>query len=485
MSTVTTEAIAPGQPDPPRAIDIQPYSAKVNWCPPDYNGGAPVLEYELQLSGTLIYRGKDITCIAQDLVPGECYQAYVRAVNRIGAGQWSDMFVFTSCAAPPDAPEIDEIIVKSATHMIVTWKKPLENGAPILEYQLESCEDPEKSNFEVIYQGVQLSTDIRNLLPHTLYNFRLKAANCAGCSKYSPVITTQTIAAVPSAPQISKSDINDTEVTLNWSEPESNGSDILHYNIEFADQSIMTDGFLTEYKITNLLPETSYKFKILAVNSIGSGPFSNTLKLQTLPPAPIAPNLESPGVGHNFIKLKWGEGKNVDFTKFTVEMFVQRAKDFQIVYSGTNYVCKVTKLQEQTEYTFRIKAGNDRAGTGKYSENYTFKTAAAMPSTVKGQVFTFDRINVVPQAIAIGGSQQLTTGASGIPYGGMGVVVHIAWQASKYSDPKVTDPIEYIVQCSLEKDSAYTEVSFFYSTFFNGCNGDGLLLTFKLVTTFR
>lgn len=143
-------------------------------------------------------------------------------------------------------------------------------------------------------------------------------------------------------------------------------------------------------------------------------------------------------------------------------MFVQRAKDFQIVYSGTNYVCKVTKLQEQTEYTFRIKAGNDRAGTGKYSENYTFKTAAAMPSTVKSQTFSFDRINVVPHSPTIGGSQQFTTGGSAVPFGGMGVVVHISWQGSKYSDPKVTDPIEYIVQCSLEKDSAYTEVSFLF-----------------------
>jgi hypothetical protein len=61
------------------------------------------------------------------------------------------------------------------------------------------------------------------------------------------------------------------------------------------------------------------RLRVQAVNNVGPGPFSPILRIttQSLPPAP--PKLECAGVGHNYLKLKWGDGKNPNFTQYTVE----------------------------------------------------------------------------------------------------------------------------------------------------------------------
>ena len=62
------------------------------------------------------------------------------------------------------------------------------------------------------------------------------------------------------------------------------------------------------------------RVRIQAVNGIGVGAFSSQVKFTTraLPPRP--PKLECCGASHNSIKLKWGEGRNIDLITFTLEM---------------------------------------------------------------------------------------------------------------------------------------------------------------------
>lgn len=62
------------------------------------------------------------------------------------------------------------------------------------------------------------------------------------------------------------------------------------------------------------------RLRVRAVNGVGAGPFSLPLKASTLPLPPSPPVLSCTNVGHNHLKLKWGEGKNSNFTEFTVYM---------------------------------------------------------------------------------------------------------------------------------------------------------------------
>jgi hypothetical protein len=56
---------------------------------PEYDGGAPLSEFEVEMtspnsSRQQAYRGKDTECIVTDLSPGQTYVFQVRAFNRVG-----------------------------------------------------------------------------------------------------------------------------------------------------------------------------------------------------------------------------------------------------------------------------------------------------------------------------------------------------------------------------------------------------------------
>lgn len=149
-----------------------------------------------------------------------------------------------------------------------------------------------------------------------------------------------------------------------------------------GDRTICTESPTTEYTIDNLHPETLYKIKVQAVNNVAAGAYSSTLRMATLKLPPIAPRLECIGVGHNYLKLKWGDGKNTDYTQYCVEMENGRTHEFQCIYKGTALNYKVNKLHEITTYKFRINASND-AGTGEYSDEYEFMTSISPPAVLR------------------------------------------------------------------------------------------------------
>lgn len=457
--TVTTEAVAPDAPSPPYCNSPPgPYTAVLQWDKPDYNGGALVTEFEVELerveshSRQLIYKGKETHCVASDLSPGELYSAQVRSINRIGHGPWSDELTFTAGADLPCAPDMPTIVVVSPTHLIVSWDEPRTNGAPISEYRLEYALSAQEDSYMLSYQGIQTSSEIRNLIPYTKYCFRVCATNLAGTSPFSPVASIQTPASVPNAPTIESHETSSNAVYLSWTEPLCNGSPILYYKIEYADRVLSTETNVLEWSVEDLMPETTYRFKIQAVNDHGAGPFSSVLRATTKPLPPKAPKLECINVGHNFLKLKWGEGKNVEFVRFHVELYIVRAREFQTVYSGTSYQCKVNKLLEQSDHRFRVCAETDHAGIGDYSDEYVFRTSAALPSSIKAP-----RIVEVPSpASSLPLAPASTASSSSTGTCSERNCLTLEWQHSKNS---FHDTIEYLLQCTKNKDTEFKTVS--------------------------
>lgn len=449
LLTVTTEAVVPDAPSAPYCKSAPgPYAAVLQWDKPLYNGGALVTEFEVELANTtvsqtqsreLIYKGKETFCVAKDLQPGEEYNAHVRSINRIGCGPWSDDLTFTAGAAAPFSPEQPNITVRSPTHLNVSWNEPRSNGAAISEYRLECAVNDHDDCYNICYQGVQTSAEVRNLNPFTTYYFKVCASNSAGTSPFSAAASLSTPAAAPNAPIIESYAETSSEVYLAWSEPEYNGSPILHYNIEYADQLVSTEANVLEWTIDKLSPETNYRFKIQAVNRVGTGPYSCPLRVTTKPLPPKPPKLECIGIGHNFLKLKWGDGRNPDFVRYYLELYNARVKEFQEVYNGTSYLYKVNKLQEQCDHVFRICAETDHGGVGDYSDDYIFRTCAALPSSIKA-----------PRIM-----EHNTTSSNAVLVADRNVVT-IEWQHSKNT---FSDVIEYILQAVKGKEQDYKLVS--------------------------
>lgn len=457
---VTTDAVVPGAPSGLACSSSPgPYAAALRWEVPEYNGGAPVIEFELKVDGAsenfrnvIAFKGRETYTVVKELVPGDRYEAQVRAYNRIGASAWSEpAFSFTAGAAAPFAPEQPDVTVKSSSLVTVSWKEPFANGAAITEYQLASACLPSRTqntssedegigseeSFSVCYQGPNRTADVKHLTPFTLYSFKVCAVNAAGRSHYSAVATVQTPAAAPAAPEFDTLQSSATEVTVNWRQPFDNGSPILYYNISCAKQGIAdfivtsTGSPVLEYSVGELSPKTLYKFKVQAVNACGAGPYSSSARLSTIPLPPQPPRLECTGSGHNFLKLRWieaTEGQSLmDHYIFDLQMYNARAKKYLSVYEGSQQTFKVNKLQEQTGYQFRIRAHGDLSGNGDFSEEYTFKTAVTVPSSVRS-----------PRC-----KQQDQT-------------VLVEWQHSRNT---FADPVEYVLQMQQAVDQEFKKVS--------------------------
>ena len=63
-----------------------------------------------------------------------------------------------------------------------------------------------------------------------------------------------------------------------------------------------------------------FSIRIQAINNVGPGPFSSSLKIVTRKLPPLPPVLECCGYSHNTLKLKWGDGKNLDLKTYTLEI---------------------------------------------------------------------------------------------------------------------------------------------------------------------
>uniref|UniRef100_A0A182LZ72 Fibronectin type-III domain-containing protein n=1 Tax=Anopheles culicifacies TaxID=139723 RepID=A0A182LZ72_9DIPT len=588
---VTTEPVTPGPPQKPYCKSPPtPYAACLGWEKPDYNGGSPVLEYEMEVETvstkvrSAVYRGKEMFCVAKDLLPGEQYTVQVRALNRIGAGPWSEEFTFTAGAAPPESPRDLSIVLKSPTHLTVMWAEPHSNGSPISEYILQSSADSNVSpaaddhatggsssdNYQTVYRGAHRSADVRNLHPHSRYHFRVCALNAAGCSRYSVSIAQQMPAAPPNAPTIGGQKITAKSILISWQTPHDNGSPVTQYNIECGDRLIATDAqsasaaavaatspdhhhhhhpsagypVAEEYDdgaesdeeeeeeasigsvastdaedepsppspatvaanlvdsklgkvaasaaaasvpagspahstksgssgtkshnasattvtaggrssssnmllISDLHPETTYKLRIQAVNSIGTGPFSSYIKFTTSPLPPKPPKLECAQAGYAHLKLRWGEGKNLDLARYYVEMENRRTGEFHNVYTGTRNTCKVIRLNELTSYTFRICVETRHAGRGEFSDGFSFMTAMAAPNSIKAP-----RVCVDPAAAAAAAAGSSNAGSGTYDPTRHGSLT-IEWQTSR-NNPFV-DPIEYILQMAKARDQEFQQ----------------------------
>ncbi|KAJ8868006.1 hypothetical protein PR048_031815 [Dryococelus australis] len=391
--TVTTEAVIPGQCCPPW-MQGKPRSTTLmlKWGYPKYDGGAPLTEFEVQMtcpdtSSQLVYQGKETECVVTDLSPGQSYLFQVRASNRIGAGPWSTPVEVTSGAAPPDAPQGPNVACRSPHHVLVQWGEPTCNGAAILDYRLEMSTTENELDFSTVFHGLSLTYEVKGLAPATSYFFRVQANNSAGWSGLSPASHAMTPASSPAAVASPKCVATPTSLSLSWQEPACHGADILHYNVDTGDRLVATSGSELEYTIEGLLPDTTYRLRVQAVNSVGPGPFSPVLRATTLRTPPPPPKLELVNAYHNYLKLKWGDGKNSDFTRYVVEMEGPRSREFQMVYQGTSLSCKVNRLQELTSYRFRIAAVND-AGQGDFSDVQEYATTITPPAPPKAPKVT-------------------------------------------------------------------------------------------------
>ncbi|NXJ15698.1 FND3B protein, partial [Odontophorus gujanensis] len=439
---VRTLSVAPGQCRPPRVLGKPKHrEVQLQWDVPTSESGCPISEYSVEMMEpeevvSEVYRGPDLECTVSNLLPGATYRFRVRALNDGGYGPYSDTTEITTAAGPPGQCRAPSLSFLSDTCVLISWESPECSGADISEYRLEWGEDEE--SLQLAYNGTDTCFEIRELSAAAQYCCRLQAVNQAGAGPYSELVTCRIPASVPDAVStlyVLEDEHVDTSqlspsvcLALNWEEPCNNGAEITSYNIDLGDISIPV-GNVTSYVIHDLLPETSYRIRIQAVNEIGTGPFSRFIKAKTRPLPPLPPRLECAAAGPQSLKLKWGDSSSKLHATDDMVYILQiedRNKRFIPIYRGPSHTYKIQRLTESTCYSFRIQAVND-AGEGPFSEICTFCTTKSVPPAIKA-----------PRVTQLEGN-----------------ACEVTWEMVP---PMKGDPVGYVLQVLVGRESEYKQV---------------------------
>ncbi|XP_063808083.1 fibronectin type-III domain-containing protein 3A isoform X5 [Pseudophryne corroboree] len=439
---VQTPAVFPGPCQPPR-LQGRPRAREVQlrWAPPLADGGSSVTCYNLEMTTCEgeqrdVYQGSELEHIVCGLLPGKVYSFRIRAANKTGFGPFSEKCEITTAPGAPDQCRPPQITCRSATCALIHWEAPNNNGAEITEYRvewggMEGC-------MQICYCGPGFTYEMKGLSPAIVYYCRVQAVNVAGSGLFSDVVACLTPASAPAAvtnlwamkedevdsPHYSPS----TCLAIQWEKPCDHGSEITGYSIDYGDKQTIVVGKAVSYIIEHLQPDTTYRIRVQALNSLGAGPFNHSVKLKTKPLPPEPPRLECAVYGHQSLKLKWGDGApraiSTDSIQYQLQM-EDKSERFISVYRGPCHTYKVQRLNESTSYKFRIQACNE-AGEGPFSPEYVFTTPRSLPSALKAP--RIDRINEH--------------------------TCEVTWESLP---PMKGDPVIYILQMMVGKDSDFKQ----------------------------
>ncbi|XP_054853994.1 fibronectin type-III domain-containing protein 3A [Eublepharis macularius] len=436
---VQTPPMLPGPCQPPR-LQGRPRSREIalRWGLPLADNGSSIISYSLEMStGTdeprEVYCGPDEECTVNNLLPGTTYSFQLRAANAAGFGPYSEKCQHTTAPGPPDQCRPPEVTYRSATCAVIFWEVPASNGVDITEYRLQW--GTAEGGMHICYCGPGLSYEIKGLLPATLYYAKVQAVNAAGAGPFSEVAVCLTPRSVPAMVTCLREDKVEnplyspsTCLAISWEKPCDHGSEITGYTIDYGEKQPITVGKVASCIVGNLLPDTTYRIRIQALNSLGAGPFSNTVKLKTKPLPPDPPRLECSAYGSQTLRLKWGEGIVRALSDSTQYHLLMDDKTGRItsIYRGSCHTYKVTRLSESTSYTFYIQACNE-AGEGPLSQGYVFSTTKSVPAALKPP--KIERVN--------------------------DHTCEITWEMLQ---PMKGDPVVYSLQAMMGKDSEFRQI---------------------------
>lgn len=207
----------------------------------------------------------------------------VKAHTDAGRGQQQD--------PPPAAPSSLTATAASDTRIDLTWKdNSTDESAFVIERSTSSSfTSPtiiNAANDETFHADTGLS-------PSTTYWYRVRARNVIGYSSYSNVVSATTKAPPSATPPAAPSTLvagafSDTRIDMSWAD---NSNDEQSFVVErSADASFATvtsttlPANTTSWSDTGRSPNTTYWYRVKAVNAVGSSGYSNAASATTKPP---------------------------------------------------------------------------------------------------------------------------------------------------------------------------------------------------------
>nr|XP_058964313.1 protein sidekick-2-like isoform X2 [Pocillopora verrucosa] len=316
----------------------------------------------------------------------------------------------------PTTPVVSDI---KTTSVRLSWFPPDYSGnSPITSYKIEAKKG--SNNWQLARDDInpsdrQMSVIVRNLSPHTQYQFRVRAVNQVGDgapSGASGVIRTL-ISAPSAAPQsVSGAPTSADSILVQWQipPPETHNGPLRGFKIAYRLAGVSASTFIirkiaissaTQGSIDGLLQWTAYEIKVRAYNDAGDGVYSQPITVTTAEGLPTAPPQEVKVINITTVSvyLEWkpppqkqqnGRIKGYKLQAWkgsTPSNIYQRVAD----HDDTAAIQKgiLGGLEKFTQYTIAIVAYNG-AGDSPRSDTKLIKTEEGVPDAPRS--FTISEV---------------------------------------------------------------------------------------------
>jgi len=438
--TATPQRLLYTAPGAPQGLTVTPLNGGLflTWISPTENGGSAITKYQYSASiGADDWKdvpdsGEHTTSYSiTNLTNGTRYTVKLRAVNSTDNGV--EVVATGIPRTTPGAP--GELAALPGDGRIdITWSAPLsDGGSPITKYQYSASANADEW-FDIPGSGPGTTGHhITGLMNGINYTVKLRAVNGAGAGDIA------TIAALPQAepepthigtPGNVEVTVSDGEITLTWENPEGD-DDVIWY-----EYSISTQGGVDEWKtipatganggsvtISGLDNGVEYIVKVRAVDKDGAG------EAAVIIAEPTAVDLDEPAgftavAGDGEIILAWTASSGEDGVVKYQYSVSTGGNDWRDIpgSDGDTDAFVITGLENDTEYTVKVRAVNDEGGGTAVSLTVT-PTQGSPPDTPP----------VVPKILGdLDGDNAITTDDAVI-------ILRFAVGDIDYVDPEVGD----------------------------------------------
>uniref|UniRef100_A0A669B4V5 DCC netrin 1 receptor n=1 Tax=Oreochromis niloticus TaxID=8128 RepID=A0A669B4V5_ORENI len=203
-----------------------------------------------------------------------------------------------------------------------------------------------------------------------------------------PPVSPSPGVALPSAPRdLVPVLVSSRFVRLSWRPPEESGGAVQTYGVYYSQDGVdrersvnVSEPESLELTVSNLKPEESYSFRVVAYNDIGPGESSAPLKITTKPDLQVPSKVESLralALSPTSVQVSWEPPSLPNGPILGYRLLWTESPSGKEQVNGQNY--KMEGLNKFTEYTVRVLAIN-RYGPGTASDAVSVTTQSDVPS---------------------------------------------------------------------------------------------------------
>ncbi|XP_024084969.1 protein sidekick [Cimex lectularius] len=366
---------------------------------------------------------KTFTTTLTELRKFQVYSIQVLAYTRLGDGILSTPPVRVQTFEDvPGAPSNVSFPDVSLTMARIIWDEPDEPNGEIIAYRINyrlqhnTYGVPSTFNFSREFPPSDRTYRVTELEPEQYYMFSVSAQTKLGWGKSASAVvyTTNNREAPepPSKPQLSRSQLQATQITFSWTPGRDGYAPLRYYTVEVSEgvgpwMGLMErlDPQVTSFTATKLKPFTLYRFRIQATNDIGpSGWSPESAQVRTLPAAPsrAVSGVRVVPITTNSVEVNWAPipaafwsgdqqtgGYRIMFQPLTDFPTSLQATPKQEVQGVDSRQVVLTDLMRDHNYEIVVAAFNSE-GVGPYSTPVTVYVGEAVPT---GQPL---RVNATP-----------------------------------------------------------------------------------------